>query len=427
MRVVDIEVPSSSRDHVTDLLDDHDVDYVTVPSADGDGVIISFPIPPQGVEEILGLIDEDHGVDYTVVATAETASTEHMAELEDRYVADDGERDNVALAELRSRALGMNPSSLTYYSMTLLSAVVATAGLLLDAPTIVVGSMVIAPQVGTAMTTGVGTVVDDRKMIRDGLRSQILGLGVAVAGAAIFGFLVKSAAFVPPTLSLTTTEQISQRTSPGLLSLAVGVCAGAAGAFGLATALPVSLVGVMIAAALIPAAGAAGIGIAWGLPAVTQGSLVLLLVNVASINVCTVVVLWGLGYRPSEWDADDTWSLRRLRTHVPAVVTVLLLVATFAGASVVVVDQMYATNTVNDEVSDTLADEPYRRVQLRSVTIEFETPLDDSTTREVSVTVARPSDERYPGLASTLDRRLTRVLGRPVTMDVTLVPRQQTT
>jgi len=425
MRLVDIRVPDASRDRVTGLLDEQHVDFVSVPTADDQGVVISFPIPPQGVGEVLGSLDDDLGVEYTVVARAETASTEHMAELEERYVANDGETDSVALAELRSRALGMNPSALTYYSMTLLSAVVATAGLLLDAPTVVVGSMVIAPQVGTAMTTGVGTVVNDRGMILDGLRSQVFGLLAAIAGAALFGVALRSAAFVPPALHLTTTEQIGQRISPGFLSVAVGLCAGAAGAFGLATALPVSLVGVMIAAALIPAAGAAGIGIAWNLPTVTQGALVLLLVNVLSINVSTVTVLWLLGYRPSEWDSAS-WSLSTFREYAPAAVTVLCLLVAFAGAGVVVGAQIQAANVVNDEVSDTLNAEPYRAVQLREVSVEFDAGLRGATERTVSVTVARPADERYPDLATTLDRRLTRALGQPVAVDLTVVPRRQT-
>lgn len=337
MRVVDVEITAEAQADVESLLADLQIDFVTVPTADEESVVVSFLIPPQGVDT---LDDVGFGSAYTVVATAETASTEHMETLEDRYVADDRETDSIAPVELRSRALGMNPSATTYYSMTTLSAVVATAGLLLDAPTIVVGSMVIAPQVGTAMTTGVGIVVADRTMIADGLRSQALGLVVAVFGAALFGLGLKSTAFVPAALDLATTEQIGQRISPGLLSLAVGLCAGAAGVFGLATALPISLVGVMIAVALIPAAAATatGIGLAWGLPAIAAGALTLLLVNVVSINVTTVTVLWALGYRPESWDPTAAWRLADARRFVPSLVTVLVLVAALAGASVVIAD-----------------------------------------------------------------------------------------
>lgn len=48
--------------------------------------------------------------------------------------------------EIRAKAIKLNPGQRTYYAMTLLSVLVATVGRLLDAPAIVVGSMVIAPR-----------------------------------------------------------------------------------------------------------------------------------------------------------------------------------------------------------------------------------------------------------------------------------------
>jgi uncharacterized hydrophobic protein (TIGR00271 family) len=427
MRLVEIRVGESSRDQAEQLLDDRDIDFVTVPTATGDGFVVSFPIPPQGVETVLDALDDAAlGEEYRVVATAETASTEHMQTLEDRFLSSNGERDNVALAEIRSRALDMNPSALTYYAMTVFSAIVATAGLLLDAPTIVVGSMVIAPQVGAAMTTGVGTVVNDRTMISDGLKSQLFGLTAAVFAAMLFGFGLKTAEFVPPAIDLTTAEQISKRVSPGLLSLAVGLCAGAAGAFGLATALPVSLVGVMIAAALIPAAAAVGIGIAWGLPAITAGALVLLVVNVVSINLTTIGVLWGLDYRPPEWDARDLRSRAGVRDVAPLLLTMALFLAAFAGAGLVISEQVQTTNQVNDEVSDVLERQEYRALELHDVHIEFDSVVTESSPRSVSLTIERPSGQRYPNLARTIDTQLTATLGEPVAVEVRFEPRQRT-
>jgi len=93
-----------------------------------------------------------------------------IEQLEERYVNGEEVDDSIAREEIRTRALNMTPSRLTYYAMTVLSAVVATAGLLLDSPAIVVGSMVIAPQVSAALTGTVGVVLDDREMVRAGSR-----------------------------------------------------------------------------------------------------------------------------------------------------------------------------------------------------------------------------------------------------------------
>ena len=265
MRLIQVRASAADLEDVRSVLEDRGVRYVLTEeqSADGPAMLVQFPLPPEAVDEVFEALD-DIGVDrdgYAVVARAETATP-------DQSVAAERHDDRISHEELRSRAVGMSPGPVTYYAMTVLSAVVATAGLLLDSPAIVVGSMVIAPQVGSALTASVGTALNDRALVVDGLRDQALGLGVAVAGAAAFGLLVRHGGVVPGQLRVTTVQQIAQRISPGFLSMVVGVCAGGAGAIGLATALPVSLVGVMIAAALIPAAAAVGVGIAWNIPAV---------------------------------------------------------------------------------------------------------------------------------------------------------------
>lgn len=157
-------------------------------------------------------------------------------------------------------------------------------------------------------------------------------------------------------------NQISQRISPGALSLVVGLAAGAAGSIGLATALPVSLVGVMVAAALIPAAATVGIGFAWNLPVVAAGAALMLVANLTAINVVTPAVLWVLGYRPTDW-RSASW-----RTYARVAAVVVLLAATFAGAAAAVTaDQVSSERAANRAVTETLADDEYGDLTLVSV------------------------------------------------------------
>ncbi|EFW91570.1 hypothetical protein ZOD2009_13441 [Haladaptatus paucihalophilus DX253] len=421
MRLIQVLVPDDCRSEVLAVLDDEHIDYVlTREDSDGnEAAVVQFPVPTQAVDAVLTAL-RDAGLDedgYTVVGSLETARTPNIAELEDRFVKGGDEDDSIATEEIRTKALGMNPSPVTYYAMTVLSAIVATAGLLLDSPALVVGSMVIAPQVGSAMTTSVGLVLNDRDMIRDGLWSQVLGLAVAVVSATIFGWALKSAQFIPPALNVATVNQISQRTSPGFLSLAVGLCAGAAGALGLATALPVSLVGVMIAAALIPAAAAVGVGLAWGPPVLAFGAFVLLVVNVVSINAAGSGVLWGLGYRPK----DGT----TLRKAAPTVVAVVVLLVSFAGAGALMAQQVHTENTANREVQKLLEGEQYKSLDLVKVNVEFDDMglVDDR--QHVTVLVTRPSGKRYPGLAKEIAARISDELGGRTVVELEFTERQR--
>jgi uncharacterized hydrophobic protein (TIGR00341 family) len=391
---------------------------------------VEFPLPSQAVESVMDELRAARGSEetYTVVTNAESVTSEHIDEMERRYVTGTEEDDSIATEEIRATALGMTPSPRTYYSMTLLSALVATAGLLVDSAAVVVGSMVIAPLVGSAMTASVGTVLDDRRMVVQGFKTQLLGLGLAVLGATAFSVALRSAAFLPPALDVTTTRQIAQRISPGLLSVVVGLCAGAAGAFGLATGVPVALVGVMIAAALIPAAAAVGIGLAWGIPAVALGAVLLLVMNAIAIHVAGAGVLWYLGYRPETWARESRWRPSPGQAGVLAV-TVLVLGAVFVGAAALVSTQVAFEQEVNGAVGDVLEEPRYDDLELVAVSAEFraESPLTVTPAgeRQVTVTLARPADREYRELGRAVHERIAADTGREVTVVLEFVDQQR--
>jgi uncharacterized hydrophobic protein (TIGR00341 family) len=422
MRFIHARVTEAHSDAVLDVLRGEDIDYVvTRDETSEDGLIIQFPLPAQAVDTVLADLREA-GLDdsFTVIANAETAATPHFAELEERFVEGEEEDDAVVPEEIRSKARNMMPGVRTYYAMTLLSVLVATVGLLLDSPAIVVGSMVIAPQVGAALTASVGVAFSEGRMIRDGVVSQVLGLGLAVVCAAAFGWLLRSTAFVSGAVDVTTIAQISTRTSPGVLSLVVGVCAGAAGAFGLSTDLPVSLVGVAVAAALIPAAAAVGIGVAWGYPAVALGAAVLLAVNILTITASGALTLWYLGYRPEAWRDRGPEALRSGALNATLAALVCIVVVTGAVGTAVA-DQSAFENATNDAVEEVLDAPAYDAIDLLSVGVEFSGFGLVDGPREVTVRVRRPADESYPALPGRLDDRITAETDADVTVSVEFV------
>jgi uncharacterized hydrophobic protein (TIGR00341 family) len=419
VRFVQVVVPDSRREQVIEMLEDEEIDFVATASANGNGIVVEFPLPPQAVEYVLERlgeagIDED---DHTVVLRAETALTERYDALEERFVHEVEDDDSVARDELRATARDMLPGPAAYYAMTLLSALVAAVGLLIDSAAVVVGSMVIAPQVGSALTGSLGVVLDERRLIVDGVRTQFLGLALAILGTTGFGFLVRAAEFVPPIVDVTTIAAISERVAPGALTLGVGLAAGAAGAVGLATALPVSLVGVMIAAALIPAAATVGIGLAWGYPSVSLGALVLLLVNLAAVNLAAALVFWFYGYRPDDWVSGDLMTDLARHWRGPAAVVVVLFAVTFGGLCLLVFDQATHETEVNEGTQEFLDEGQYHHLTLVSVRVGFGDRYLNGR-QEVTVVVERPPDKSYPDVATELAVYLTQQTGTPT--DVTV-------
>ncbi|WP_115862562.1 TIGR00341 family protein [Halorussus litoreus] len=421
MRLIHVVIPAEQRDPVLGALDAKDIDYAVLDAedrTDGD-LLVEFPLPTDGVGDAMDALREA-GVDeerYTVIGNAETASTPNMEALENRY-ADDF--DPLTVRELRSKAQDMARDKTSFVWMIFLSAIIATAGLLVDSPAVVVGSMVIAPFVGPVLTAAVGAVTGDREMLRDSIWLQAVGIVVAIASAVAFGYLLRTLSLVPPELEITALGQISSRVAPSLLTVVVGLAAGSASAFGLSTKGPTSLIGVMIAAALIPAASATGIAVVWGFPIIAVGSLLLLLTSIIGINVAAFGTLWYLDYRPGGFDRK-LWNPRESTSTALFAASVLALLLVVGGAAAATYQQITYEQTVNQEVASVLDDQAYANLTFVQTSIQYGFTADLFEPETITVTISRTSDREYPELANRLQRRVAAETGQNPALRVRFV------
>lgn len=430
VRLVQVVIPAGKRNTILGELEERGIDYVVTDETGSQGYtgVVYFPLPTNAVEDVLGAL-RDAGLEqnaYTVVVDAETVVSKKFEELQERYEEEKSET-RIAREEITATAADLAPNLRPFLVMTVISAVVAAAGLLLDSPAVVVGSMVIAPLIGPAMATSVGTVVDDREMFVRGVKLQSIGFLVAVAAAAAFAYAARTVHLVPP---LTPSEllaigQIRERLSPGFLSLAVALGAGVAGAFSLSSGVSTALVGVMIAAALVPPTAVVGIGIAWGLPTTVLGSTVLVLVNFLSINLAALAVLWYQGYRPERWfrlDQARSATLKRIGALAVAIAVLSLFLGgvTYASYQHGVFEQ-----TTRTQVQDAFSGGQYADLTLVDLSVTYDHSISPLTAPEsVVVTVGRPDGTSYPGLADALKKRIRDATGRTVTVDVRFVGTQ---
>ncbi|WP_254839084.1 TIGR00341 family protein [Natronomonas marina] len=423
MRLVQVTIPAGKREAVLDLLDEEGIDYVVTDETSGREytAVAYFPLPTNAVEPILEALREA-GLEreaYTVVVSAETVASEKFEALQEEYAEREESEERIARQELEARANDLAPSLPTYLVMTVVSAVIATAGLLLDSPATVVGSMVIAPLIGPAMSAAVGSVVDDAEMFRRGVVLQALGVTLAVAAATAFAILVQATNLVPPGLDPLALSEVEERLSPNFLSLAVAIGAGVAGAISLTTGVSTALVGVMIAVALIPPAATVGIGIAYGEPALALGSVVLVAVNVLSINLAALVVLWYSGYRPEQFFRQDEARVATLK-RVAVLVAAIAVLSLFLGG---VTYDSYRTAQTEQEIRGAVVAElngsAYQAYELIEIEVSNEAQrVLFRQPRNVTVTVGVPPDAPRPGLADPIEQRLAARHEVNVTVDV---------
>jgi uncharacterized hydrophobic protein (TIGR00271 family) len=177
-------------------------------------------------------------------------------------------------------------ASLNYWLELVFSAGIATLGLVLDSPAVVIGAMLISPLMGPILAAGLALAAGDFYL---GVRSMVNVLA-SMAGAVSF-----SAAIVWLLPFHAPTAEILNRTQPNLLDLGVAIFSGLAGSVvvcrgvggGGVTALP----GVAIAVALMPPLCTVGFGVGSGFVGpIISGAGLLFLTNLAAIVASAFLV-----------------------------------------------------------------------------------------------------------------------------------------
>jgi len=421
VRHLELLVDDADREAVTGVFEAEGVDFVRQPAWTNGTKKWQFsaPVPSDAIGYLLGELTAAGVADeQLVIGSLESAQTPHSEALQSRFASG---FDPLTQAEITAKARDMSQDPISFLAMIFFSAVIAAAGLLIGSPAVVVGSMVIAPIVGPVLTATVGAAVGDRQMLLDSLWLQTVGLVVAVGGAALFAAVVLVSGVSPSTLDLTSLELVGVRMSPGVLSAAVGLAAGAAGAFGLTTKGPTSLIGVMIAAALIPTAATTGLAVVWSEPLVAVGSLLQLGITMVLINLGSFVVLVAMGYRPAQpgWLFASAPHRRKLAV-VGTAVFLLVVAGTAAGATA---QQAGLERTVVQETDALLGEPGYENVESVSIDMEYAgTTVGIETTHPtVTVVLTYSGAGEPPAVAADLAARLADATGQQLVVRIEFV------
>lgn len=216
-----------------------------------------------------------------------------------------------------------------YWLQILFAAGVATLGLVLNSPAVIIGAMLISPLMGPILSAGLALAAGDLIL---GVRAAAK---LAVSCLVAISFAVLLVGLLP---FKELTAEIAARTQPNTLDLAVALFSGAIGSIatckkteGVVTSIP----GVAIAVALMPPLCVAGYGIGLSLSLsaaeglrIASGGGLLFLTNLVAITFTAMLVFLTLRIdaapvreKVREWrrgDAESEWERRLLlRLHIP--------------------------------------------------------------------------------------------------------------
>jgi len=204
--------------------------------------------------------------------------------------------------------------------MIIISAGVAVSGLFANNASLVIGAMLISPLLGPISAFSFNTAVGKTdKMIKSLISGLILLIAVIGTGAILTGIAIQ---FV----DLPLTSEILSRTEISPVFLAVAIALGLAGGIAMSTNIPGILVGVAIAAALVPPAVVAGIGIAlWNFD-IFSSALTLTAANIIGLVLGMMVVFFIGGVTPRKF-----YEKEKAQQHMIITITIFIGLSILLG------------------------------------------------------------------------------------------------
>ncbi len=216
-----------------------------------------------------------------------------------------------------------------YIPMVVLSSIVAAVGLARDDVAVVIGAMVIAPLLGPNVAMSLAVTLGDLKLLRRALLTNIIGVSVALVIALLMGVVFS----IDPTV-----PAIESRTHLRIGDLVLALAAGSAGTFAFTRGMSGTVIGVMVAVALMPPLVTLGMLVGGGEFRLALGAFSLLAANVVCVNLAGVGTFLAQGVRPRTW-----WEEKRAKTAT-RIAIVAWCVLLFALSAIVYFTQVSETD-----------------------------------------------------------------------------------
>lgn len=220
----------------------------------------------------------------------------------------------ISREELYSDVTSGSELNWVYIAMVVLSTLVAGVGLVRDDVAVIIGAMVIAPLLGPNVSMALSVTLGDVNLGWRSLKANAAGLAASLVVAFVMGLLMHVDV---------ESQQLISRTQVSLGDITIALAAGGAGVLAFTRGVPATIVGVMVAVALLPPLVNVGLLLGAGYTSLAIGSVILTFTNLICINLAGIVTFLVQGVGPRTW-----WEEQKARraTRLAIVIWFALLV-----------------------------------------------------------------------------------------------------
>ncbi len=324
LRMIEVIVPDVQREALKTELDHTELEEIWEEDLLEDRYRVRMLFPANKVEPVTDRLQKrfaNVSGFRMIISPVEATIPRPEAEEEDESDSEaDTDDENTSTAQVSREelfaelndAVRMSPA---YYLMLALSGVVAAFGFYRDSLALLIAAMVIAPIIGPNVGLALATTIGDLELLLRAFKTLLLGALSVFGVVAIVGWVIP--------VNFNQLHHLQVYTSVHFGDLVLGLCAGTAGTLTYTRNFSTSLVGVMVAVALLPPMAASGL--LFGSQYYTESAMAMLLAlnNVMSISIAGICTFLLQGIRPIDWWAEEG---NRTMTVVTIFLWVLLLV-----------------------------------------------------------------------------------------------------
>ncbi len=279
-----------------------------------------------------------------------------------------------------------------YVFMVVMAAAIATLGLLLSSPAVIIGAMLISPLMGPIMLLGFSLCL----LNFNAMRHALVSLAAGMAGALVIAVLIVM--FSP---LRDATPEILARTRPNLFDLLVAIFSGLAGGYSVIHRKGATIVGVAIATALMPPLCVVGFGIATFNPVIAGGAFFLFMTNLLAIALSVTGLAWLHGFA-------TVHAKRFVRWQTAAVLIVFVGLSLPLGFALRdIAEEARATNIVREQA---LVPFQGKGAELSDIRVVF------PSGQPIQIYQTVLTHEHLPDAELALTKLYEELLKRPVTM-----------
>jgi uncharacterized hydrophobic protein (TIGR00271 family) len=180
----------------------------------------------------------------------------------------------------------------TFLIFMVLAGLIATVGIFLNTPILIIGAMVVGPEFGPLAGICVALVQRRPEIALRSALALAVGFPAAITAAWLASEIFRATGLTPEHFTDADHQLATVISSPDFFTFFIAFCAGIAGMLSLTTAKSGAIVGVLISVTTIPAAANVGVAAAYGDWPAWRGSMEQLVINLATLVVAGVLTLW---------------------------------------------------------------------------------------------------------------------------------------